>query len=73
MNRKRYTPGEDNILRGFYTDHTASVEEIAKGLGRTVASVRARAHRLGISRYDMFKRATAFMGDEPINLPKELG
>jgi DNA-directed RNA polymerase specialized sigma24 family protein len=43
----RWTPDEDKLLRELVLENAAPFE-IAAQLGRSISSVRARAHRLGI-------------------------
>lgn len=43
----KYTPAEDAILRANY--NLKNRFELAKSMGRTVDSVRKRAHRLGLT------------------------
>jgi DNA-directed RNA polymerase specialized sigma24 family protein len=43
----RWTPDEDMLLRELVLENAAPFE-IAAQLGRSISSVKARAHRLGI-------------------------
>lgn len=52
MNRKPWTPEEDQYMRDHYPDELGN--DIARALGRTIASMYGRAYLLGLSKSEAF-------------------
>ena len=47
-NRRKWTSGDDEIVKRMYLDKNVIIEDIAHALGRSVSAIDARAGRLGV-------------------------